>query len=409
MATLGNTPRPGYVYDTETDTWVPIGVGAHTHAYIPNTLVDAKGDIVTATSDDTPARLAKGADGTVLVSDSTTSTGLAWQPYAAQSVAGKNVIINGAMDFWQRGTSFPSGVGLGANVVYSADRWHWYRGGNDTGATLTRQAAGLTGFQYCIRMQRNSGNTSAQILGLRYTAESLDSYRFAGKQVTLSFWARKGADYSAVNSAFRATIATGTGTDQVVHSFTNFTYAVDQNVTLTTSWQRFTLTGTVASNINQIGLEMFALPSGTAGTNDYIEITGIQLEEGPVATSFSRYGGQLNSELNACQRYYYKQLAGGSYSNFSLGMAINGSTTTMGFNPPATMRVTPISVDYSTLRLHDTQTGFAVTNVIVNGALSCASQPTYDVYVASGLTQYRTYYISANNSGSAYIGFNSEM
>jgi hypothetical protein len=31
MANLGNTTRPAYVYDAETDTWCPIGVGAHTH------------------------------------------------------------------------------------------------------------------------------------------------------------------------------------------------------------------------------------------------------------------------------------------------------------------------------------------------------------------------------------------
>jgi hypothetical protein len=78
MPTLGNTPRPAYVYDTETDTWVPVGVGAHTHSDIPNTLVDAKGDLITATADNVPARLAKGADGTILFSDSSTLTGLKW-------------------------------------------------------------------------------------------------------------------------------------------------------------------------------------------------------------------------------------------------------------------------------------------------------------------------------------------
>ena len=126
MATLGNTPRPGYVYDTETDTWVPIGVGAHTHSYIPNTLVDAKGDILTATADDTPARLAKGADGTVLVSDSTTSTGLAWQPYAAPLIAGKNKLINGDFVISQRGTTI---TGIASDNTYTADRWFIERGG----------------------------------------------------------------------------------------------------------------------------------------------------------------------------------------------------------------------------------------------------------------------------------------
>ncbi len=47
-------------------------------AFIPDSLIDAKGDIVTATGADTPARLAVGADNTTLVADSTTSTGLKW-------------------------------------------------------------------------------------------------------------------------------------------------------------------------------------------------------------------------------------------------------------------------------------------------------------------------------------------
>jgi len=190
------------------------------------------------------------------------------QSFANSSYSGKNVLINGAMDIWQRGTSFPSGVGLGSTVVYSADRWHWYRGNNTAGATLTRQAAGLTNFQYCIRMQRNSGNSSTEVLGLRYTAETADSVRFAGKQVTLSFWARKGANYSGSSNAFRASIATGTG---------------------------------------------------TAGANDYMEITGIQLEEGSIATPFSRYAGGIQQELDACQRYYEQSaiygLIGHAYSS----------------------------------------------------------------------------------------------
>ena len=45
---------------------------------IQNTIVDAKGDIVAASAADTPARLAVGANGTILVADSTAATGLKW-------------------------------------------------------------------------------------------------------------------------------------------------------------------------------------------------------------------------------------------------------------------------------------------------------------------------------------------
>lgn len=85
MATISNTPRPGYVWDSADNVWYPIGVGAHQHtnaadtpAVIPNALVDAKGDLLTATADNTPARLAVGANNTVLTADSSTATGLKW-------------------------------------------------------------------------------------------------------------------------------------------------------------------------------------------------------------------------------------------------------------------------------------------------------------------------------------------
>jgi hypothetical protein len=45
---------------------------------IQNAIVDARGDIIAATANDTPARLAVGANGTVLTADSAEATGLKW-------------------------------------------------------------------------------------------------------------------------------------------------------------------------------------------------------------------------------------------------------------------------------------------------------------------------------------------
>jgi hypothetical protein len=79
MTTIGNQSRPAYVYDSETDTWVPIGFGPHTHdEYIDKTIITTKGDIIVGTATEAVARLGVGAEGSVLLADPTSPTGLAW-------------------------------------------------------------------------------------------------------------------------------------------------------------------------------------------------------------------------------------------------------------------------------------------------------------------------------------------
>lgn len=79
MATIGNTQRPAYVYDQESDTWIPIGVGPHSHEqYIDKTSITGKGDLIVGTAEDTTGILVADVDGKYLVTDSAEPTGLAW-------------------------------------------------------------------------------------------------------------------------------------------------------------------------------------------------------------------------------------------------------------------------------------------------------------------------------------------
>jgi hypothetical protein len=71
MASIGDTTRPAFAYDQATDTWVPVGVGPHSHTpaaigAISNSLTTTTGDMIYAASANTPARLGIGSTGQVL-------------------------------------------------------------------------------------------------------------------------------------------------------------------------------------------------------------------------------------------------------------------------------------------------------------------------------------------------------
>jgi hypothetical protein len=90
MATVGTTSRPAYVYDQDTDAWVPVGVGPHTHEnFVTATTIDAKGDLLAGSSPDTVGRLPIGTNGTLLVADSTQTLGMAWT---------NNITVNSSTD-----------------------------------------------------------------------------------------------------------------------------------------------------------------------------------------------------------------------------------------------------------------------------------------------------------------------
>jgi hypothetical protein len=242
-----------------------------------------------------------------------------------QQIENRNACYNSAFDIWQRGTSFAT---TGATSQYSADRWQIYSATGEK--TFSRQSAGSLGTtpaqvaQYCMRIARDSGSTTTEAVYLIQSLETLDSLPYMGKTVTLSFYARKGANYSATSSALTAAITTGTGTDQNQLSFTGYAEAVNTTFTLTSSWQRFSTTVTLSASPTELGWRVYWTPTGTAGAADYAEVTGVKFELGSVPSTFNRQNATLQGELAACQRYYERWTPGAS--NFAFA-GFNNSTT----------------------------------------------------------------------------------
>ena len=345
-----------------------------------------KGDLYTYSTDN--ARLAVGANGTSLVADSSQTTGLGWTATPAAS----NPVINSNMSVWQRGTSIS--VAASSAAVYTADRWQINAVAASQACTVSRQATGdttnLANIQYAFRFQRNSGQTGLNNMQIAQSFESINSIPFAGKTVTFSFYARAGANYSSASNALPVYVASGTGTDQnILSGLTGVTYPINSTATLTTTWQRFTYTGTIPTTSTQLAISAYYTPTGTAGTNDYFEITGVQLDIGSVALPYRSTSTTYQQELAACQRYYW-QIVTGSGSTFALVDAEGSNTPLTYIQAPVTMRIAPTLIQ-------TTGASYYVARSVAG--LSTLNSFTTENTTTSGITIYGSATITAGNAG----------
>jgi hypothetical protein len=326
----------------------------------------------------------------------------------------RNALLNSGFNVWQRGTSFSASNS--AATSYWTDRWSMYFG-TTTGYTLSRQSVNdstnLPNIQYCARIARANGTTGSTGGTIGQSIEILNSVPYAGKSVTLSFYARKGADYSGSGSTITATLKSGTGSSDangIYNTYTGQATVVTVAATLTTTWQRFTVSGTVASTATQLALAIDSAHTGTSGVNDYYEITGIMVETGSQASPYCPATPTYATELAACQRYYYRT------SPTASGMPATGGggilTTTIGqvFNPfPVTMRTNPTAMDYSAINWYnfgnntEYNTGtFTMTTATPNFASVRYTHGSI-IFVAGQAGAFTT------AGASSYLGFTAEL
>ena len=376
---------------------------------IQNSIVDAKGDIITATADNTPSRLAVGNNGETLVADSSTSTGLRYQG----SAIGKNGVFNSCYDVFQRTSAPTTGITTAGGVAYTIDRWvSWAVSGTgsmQTSQQVTGDTTNLPFVRYCARVQRTAANTSTSSLVLGQALENTDSARFIGQTVVFSFYARKGTNYSSASNGLTALVQTGTGTDQSYWNMTGTSAAINTTFTLTSTWQRFQGTATLSASGTQVGFSFAYNGVGTAGAADYFEVTGVQLELGSIATPYAKMGGgTIQGELAACQRYYYQVATGNTQP---LGAAWTDSTTQgqIMIPFPVTMRTSPSLVQVAGTNYYNINT--ANSGKLLNSftGLNLVSTTMTTIYgTVSGATAGQGGYSYTANA-SASIAFSAEL
>ncbi len=374
------------------------------------TAITTAGDTLYGTGSGTFSRLGIGTAGQVLqVNSGATAPEWATASAGSTNVAGKNVVLNSNFSIWQRGTSIAC-----SSTAYSADRWQAYRA--VAGATVSRQVTGdttnLPNIQYCARVQRDSGNTSTTQIFFGQSFETVNSIPMVGKTVTLSFYARKGANYSEASSSLGARVVFGTGTDQnVITSYTSANNFINGSATLTTTWQRFTFSAAVGTTATELGIYFFNAPVGTAGANDYYEITGVQLEIAASASAYSPNTATQALEVSACQRYYYRITPSVTNGAFSVGNNYSTTINTSVIYPKVTLRTTP------TLETSGTASNYKINTA--GTAITCSSVPVIDqtsteiialnATVASGLTAGNAGILAANSGTTSILAFSAEL
>ena len=339
MATISNTPRPGYVWDSADNVWYPIGVGAHQHT----------------NAADTPAVM----------------------PYSTYAAAGKNKILNGDFQINQR--AFTSTTTDG---TYGFDRWIFLNGGDGTATysaqTFTAGTAPAAPYESTnFARLLTTGQTSTSVF-TRLVQRIEDVRTLAGQTVTISFYAKAATGTPKIAIEQRQDF--GIGGSTAVNTYFG-------QVTLSTSWARYSVTVSIPSisgntivagsalNTNlyvSAGSDNNARTGSLGIQNNTFDIWGVQVEAGSIATPFQTATGTIAGELAACMRYAEKvELAAGV--PLVTGQAYSTTNAWAGISWTTQKRTTPSITQTGTIQALQAGTGtsgttFAYTTLSTNYA-----------------------------------------
>jgi len=234
------------------------------------------------------------------------------------SITGTNMVVNGGLTVWQRGTSHAAGSGIN----YTADRF-WRYNPSATG-TIERSTDAPDGFEYSLFFNVTGGGNNLGT-GVELTRQGF----FPQQMYTLSMYLK--GDFSGTSIYINFRNSAGSGTDNVdITTFNSFGNYSD--------WTRVTIpvdTTGISPNANNLFMNM-----EFGGFPDGGKITGVCLNVGDSAIDFphENYG----ETLAKCQRYFesietsYKNSSSGYFTNHG-----NGAWVGPQFNFKVTKRATP--------------------------------------------------------------------
>ena len=341
--------------------------------------------------------------------------------FSPNSAVFRNRIINGAMVIDQRNAGASQSIASGG-ATYTLDR---FRVSNQTDGALTSQqtTTAPTGFSNSQKITITTADSSLAIGQFLYLGQWVEGFNFAdcgwgtanAKTVTLSFWVR-----SSLTGTFGGSL-----TNENVDRSYPFTYTISSVDT----WTQISVTvagdttGTWVGAANGIGVRVFfglgvaSNVSGTAGSwsgNAYYSatgatsvvgtngatffLTGVQLEVGSTATSFDYrpYG----TELQLCQRYYFRNSTTNAYTAYLQGSADSTTSVFLSGGLPTSMRANPTFAQ-SGMDLYGQPSGGVSIGAITNRS----NQNTASILIATTGASTGTGYRLESSSGSGLNGY----
>jgi len=278
-----------------------------------------------------------------------------------------NLIINGAMNLAQRGTS---STGIGASDGYFVcDRWYLDSGATTAGRlTMTQDSSAPSGFANSLKVACTTADTSiasGEQLLIQQRIEGQNLQAFAkgtsdAKEFAVSFYVKGNAsatyicelhdqdngrqcsktfsvttDWTRIELIFPAD-TTGAFDDDNDRSL-NFNIALHAGATYTSGTLNSSAFATTNNNNRYVGGSSFF-----DSTSRTFFITGVQIEVGSQVSDFQHE--DFGTTLAKCQRYFFAvgfpdKLA--SSVNFAMGYYLNSARVDCVIDLPVTMRTTP--------------------------------------------------------------------
>ena len=358
------------------------------------------------------------------------SSGLGSSALLPAGLGFRNVLINGDMRIAQRGTSATS---LTASSYPTCDRWEFNLSSAGTW-TATQSTDAPNGFNNSLKVECTTAKASLATTNNARIWQKIEGFnvqQFAkgtadAKPFVLSFWVK-----AFQTGTFICTLDDLTNSRKISASYT---------INASATWEKKTLyfaadtTGALANSSSATLMPTWWVAAGpswqgstlstswsagatlsdyangqtnvASSTNNYFQITGVQLEQNLQPTPFEQR--PIGTELALCQRYYWRFGGEQIYQYFGCGSTISTSTANILVQNPVPMRSKPTVLDASTLMINDSVGSVAVTAIALGFSSTYVTRLDITT-AASALTTQKSANLLTNNSLSAYLGLGAEL